>query len=384
MTIARCPAGLRFGRVSRRRNKVIQMRKSASIALAALFVCCGAVNNFTRPVELSSQTTTQSPAQSESEHLRKTIVDLYEHGKYDEALPLAKRVLELERGLGPERPEFAVALANLAELYFALKKDGEAENLFQQAAAIYEKNQITSAPVSNVLERLAQYSFSKRKYDRAIMLLERSLAIRERSFGAESSQVSETLQELATVYQVNHEYQRSELLYVRSITIKEKILGRTNPNTVNAMKDYACLRVKSKPLPVEKENVRTEQTDAERERKSVIERASCWLYGFKQDCDKESYERLDSSTVLNGKAIKLAQPPYPVAARSQHISGIVFVAVLIDEEGDVINAKPVCGGFSELNGAGVGAARASKFTPTKLNDRAVQVTGVIVYRFIAQ
>ena len=353
------------------------------VAVVALFGC--GLDGFTAPKATNSQVISQSSEQVESARLGATIVDLYKQGKYDEALPLAKRVLEIERGLGPERPAVAVALANLAELYFAKKKDRDAESFFQQAAAIYEKNKINSPPVSNVLERLAQFDFLKRKYDDAIMLLERSLTIREQSYGAESSPVSETLHELANVYQVDHKYEQSEPLYLRSVTIKEKVLGRTNPNTVEAMKDFACLQIRNMPFPAVKEETKTDLTEAEQEKKSVIQRASCWLYGFKDNCDKESYSpRPKSSTILNGKATKLATPPYPVAARSKHLSGTVYVAVMIDEEGKVIKAKPVCGGYPELNDAAVGAARASTFTSTKFSDQAVQVTGLIVYRFIAQ
>jgi TonB family protein len=67
-----------------------------------------------------------------------------------------------------------------------------------------------------------------------------------------------------------------------------------------------------------------------------------------------------------------------------HHSGYVFVAILINPDGKVLNARPVCGGYPELNGAGVEAARASTFTPTMVSGRAVKVTAMIIYRFNAQ
>src|SRR5688572_3079853 len=154
------------------------MLKSVSLVVVVL-VFGFAVNTFPNQEVRNSQSLTQSPDQAESVRLSATIADLHKQGKYDEALPLAKRALEIERALGPERPEVAVALANLAELYFLKKKRGEADSLFQQAAAIYARNQINSASVSHVLERLAQLSFLNRMYDNAILLLDRSLAIRE-------------------------------------------------------------------------------------------------------------------------------------------------------------------------------------------------------------
>lgn len=347
-----------------------------------LLLCGFAVSILPPPQVTNSQTTMQSPDQTESARLNAIIAELYKQGRYDEALPLAKRVLEIERAIGPERPDVAVALANLAELYFLKKKDGDAEKLFQEAAAIYGKNQISSPAVSNVLERLAQFSFLKRNYDNAIMLLERSLVIREQSYGAESSEVAETLHEIANVYQVDRKFPKADPFYLRAITIKEKLFGRTHAATVQAMKDYACLRVKNLPLSLGQEKSKTDLTESEKERDAIISRASCWLSGFERDCDKRPYEpRLNFSTVLNGKAIKLVQPAYPAEAKAKRLGGSVHIAVLIDEQGNVIKATPVCGGYSELIGAAVSAARASKFTPTKLDDRPVQVPGMIAYRF---
>ena len=54
---------------------------------------------------------------------------------------------------------------------------------------------------------------------------------------------------------------------------------------------------------------------------------------------------LKPEEVLNGKAIRLVAPQYPFAARQKRLAGRVFVVILIDEIGNVIQAKPVCGGY---------------------------------------
>ena len=87
-----------------------------------------------------------------------------------------------------------------------------------------------------------------------------------------------------------------------------------------------------------------------------------------------------SGGVLNGKAIRLVQPPYPPIARSAHVSGQVTVQVLIDENGNVISAS-AASGHPLLRPAAVNAARASKFSPTKLSGQPVKVNGVIIYNF---
>jgi len=90
-----------------------------------------------------------------------------------------------------------------------------------------------------------------------------------------------------------------------------------------------------------------------------------------------------SGGVLNGKAVHLVQPPYPAIARQAHASGTVVVQVTIDEDGNVISAHPVSG-HPLLQAAATAAARASKFSPTRLSGQPVKVIGIIQYNFVAQ
>jgi len=89
-----------------------------------------------------------------------------------------------------------------------------------------------------------------------------------------------------------------------------------------------------------------------------------------------------SGGVLNGKALTLAKPAYPAAARAVEAEGSVNVNVTINEAGDVISAEAVSG-HPLLRAAAVNAARESKFAPTQLSGQPVAVTGIIVYNFVA-
>jgi protein TonB len=90
-----------------------------------------------------------------------------------------------------------------------------------------------------------------------------------------------------------------------------------------------------------------------------------------------------SGGVMNGKAIRLVQPPYPPSARAVHASGTVSVQVLIDESGNVVSAQATSG-HPLLRTAAVNAARSSKFTPTMMSGQPVKVNGVINYNFVEQ
>lgn len=93
--------------------------------------------------------------------------------------------------------------------------------------------------------------------------------------------------------------------------------------------------------------------------------------------------KIVSGGVLNGKAISLPKPPYPLIAKQARASGTVVVQVLIDEKGNVTSASPVSG-HPLLRTAAVSAARSAKFSPTLLSGRPVKVSGVITYNFVAE
>ena len=89
---------------------------------------------------------------------------------------------------------------------------------------------------------------------------------------------------------------------------------------------------------------------------------------------------IKSLGVVNGKATSLPVPVYPAPAISLNIQGSVDVQVTIDETGKVVSAKAV-NGHPLLRGPAEKAAYSARFSPTKLSDVPVKVTGVIVYNF---
>lgn len=92
---------------------------------------------------------------------------------------------------------------------------------------------------------------------------------------------------------------------------------------------------------------------------------------------------ITSSRVLNGLALSLPKPSYPPIAKQAGVQGSVNVQVLIDEAGKVISAKAVSGSPLLMHAAQQ-AAFGARFSPTKLGDQAVKVSGVITYNFMLQ
>lgn len=87
-----------------------------------------------------------------------------------------------------------------------------------------------------------------------------------------------------------------------------------------------------------------------------------------------------SGGVLQGGAIRKAQPLYPVIARAARVSGAVQVQIIISETGEVIEATAISG-HPLLRDAAIQAARQWAFKPTELSGAPVKVQGVLTFNF---
>src|SRR5207248_418665 len=82
----------------------------------------------------------QMPFEESARLLFETASYLHDHAHYREAEPLYQRALRIrEQQLGPEHPDVAASLHNLAILYHQQGKYREAEPLYQRALRIREQ-----------------------------------------------------------------------------------------------------------------------------------------------------------------------------------------------------------------------------------------------------
>ncbi len=84
--------------------------------------------------------------------------------------------------------------------------------------------------------------------------------------------------------------------------------------------------------------------------------------------------------VLRGYAVHKEQPSYPPAAKAARVSGSVFIKVVVDEAGEVIDAKILCGA-DLLAVAAREAAYRWRFNPSVIDGRPVKVQGVLTFNF---
>ncbi len=133
--------------------------------------------------------------------LNQTGLYLDDHAQYEQAEPLYQRALHIrEQMLGPDHPDVAYPLHDLATLY---KQQG--------------------------------------KYEQAEPLYQRALHIWMQALGPDHREVAYPLHGLATLYKQQGKYAEAEPLYQRALAIYEQMLGPEHPSTRTFRENYAGL-----------------------------------------------------------------------------------------------------------------------------------------------
>ncbi|MBD2115168.1 MULTISPECIES: tetratricopeptide repeat protein [Cyanophyceae] len=177
--------------------------------------------------------------------LNQQVTDFYGSGRYSEAIPLAVHVLTItEAQLGPDHPDTATSLNNLAELYRLLGRYEEAEPLYQRALAIREAQLGPNHPnTATSLNNLALLHVLMGRYSEAEPLLQRVLTITEAQLGPDHPNTATSLNNLAELYRLLGRYEEAEPLYQRALAIEEAQLGPDHPNTAASLNNLALLYV---------------------------------------------------------------------------------------------------------------------------------------------
>ena len=219
-------------------------------AAAALLIAAGgltgaALGNDVAQLNLA-QATAEGVKELDAEKVKQLdaeVEQLYEAGKYAEATAIAERSLAWrEVKLGPEHPDTAESLNNLAALNYSQGLYAKAEPLFQRALAITEKALGPEHPdTAQCLNNLAALNHGQGLYAKAEPLLQRALAIREKVLGPEHPDTAISLNNLAGLNYSQGLYAKAEPLYQRALSIREKALGPEHPDTANSLNNLAEL-----------------------------------------------------------------------------------------------------------------------------------------------
>ena len=153
-------------------------------------------------------------------------------GRYAEVESLCQRALGMrEKALGPDHPDVAQSLNNLAGVYDTQGgRYAEAEPLHQRALGIWEKALGSDHPhVGTSLSNLARLYFAQGRYAEVEPLCQRVLGIREKAFGPDHPDVATSLSNLARLYYAQGRYAEAEPLCQRALGMRRKPWAPTTP-----------------------------------------------------------------------------------------------------------------------------------------------------------
>ncbi len=166
-----------------------------------------------------------------------------ETGDYAKAEPLYQRALKIrEKAFGPEHPETAIILNNLANLYDDMGDYAKAEPLLQRTLKIWEK---TGGPLDTAesLNNLALLCVNMGDYAKAEPLYQRALKIREKALGSDHLDTGESLNNLADLYRRMGDCAKAKPLNQRALEIFDKALGPDHPRTAESVNNLALIHV---------------------------------------------------------------------------------------------------------------------------------------------
>jgi TonB family protein len=313
--------------------------------------------------DTNSKAPEKSPELIEASNLSVQVVKYYKEGKYDEALPLAKRAVELrEKALGREHMLVGDALANLASIYIGKQKLGDAGSSFERVLDIYAKVYGAENPkLCGILDNLGWIKFADRDYGKAEDFMEHSLTIKQKAFGENSKEAAQALASLGLMKQRLRRYGEAVPLYKRAFETMEKAPKADSKELADLAQKCSCV------LKLNKQHEESEEY-AKRARAIYSPEGSSTIVVRR------------SGGVLAGSATHREEPAYPEEAKRLRVSGTVLVEVTVDETGKVIQSRVLCGDVL-LSYSAEQAARKWQFTPTLLDGAPVKVVGTITFNF---
>ena len=277
---------------------------------------------------------------ADADRLNTEVIDLYQAGKYAEAIHLALQALAIrENVLGSEHSLVGQSLNNLAELYRAQGRYAEAEPLYRRSLANWQKALGPEHPsVATSLHNLGLLYYARGDYAEAEPLYKDSLAIREKAFGAENLSVATSLNDLGLLYYARGAYAEAEPHYKRSLVIRETALGSEHPSVATSLNNLAELRRVqgryAEAEPLYKRSLAIRETALGLEHPSVATPQHNLAGLYSSQGRYAEAERLYKRSLANWQ--KALGPEHPSVATS-----LTGLAVLYERQGRYGEAEPL-------------------------------------------
>jgi CHAT domain-containing protein/tetratricopeptide (TPR) repeat protein len=180
--------------------------------------------------------------EGEIDALNLQAAQLYEAGKYGEAMVPAREALALaEQRFGPEDARLARLLNNVALLHERLKQYAEAEPFYQRALSIEEKALGPGdAAVGKTLRNLAGLYARQRRFAEAEPLYQRAVSVLEQATSSEPGSLLAALNGYASLYRQQGRFKEALPLSQRALAIAETVAA-DQPELATALERLAGL-----------------------------------------------------------------------------------------------------------------------------------------------
>jgi tetratricopeptide (TPR) repeat protein len=262
---------------------------------------------------------------------------------YPQALPLFRDALAIrERTLGPEHPDTATSLNNLALLRQHQGDLAGVRPLFERALAIWEKALGPEHPETlTALNNLGCLLRDQGNSTEARPLFERALTIRENVLGPEHLKTVTSLRNLALLLRDQGNFTEARPLFERALAISEKVLGPEHPDTATSLNSLAVLLREqgdfagARPLHERALAIREKVLGPEH-RATATSLNDLALLLKDQGDYAGARPILERALAINEKALGPLGPEHPETA-----SGFDNLAVLLRDQGDFAGARPL-------------------------------------------
>ncbi len=291
--------------------------------------------------------------------INQNVVSSYKNQKFDEALKLARQAVDLSVKIyGVENRETAVAYANLGAIYQQKKKFKESIEAIQKVIDVYQRiPNFKGKELVDAYETLAYSQFLSGRETESQTSYANALEASERIFGKESKEGFSSTLNLANMYARDRNFEKADEYYLKTYALAIKNFGEEAKEIEQIEIARVCLFGGRKVADEKEKN-------------------------FNEAKNKLFGRVAVRSGIINGKAISLPIPRYPAEAREKRLTGTASIKVRIEEQGNVIEAKSICRN-DILGRAAEESAKDAKFALTLMDGKPIQVTGIIVYNFIA-
>eukprot|EP00741_Cyanophora_paradoxa_P005091 tig00000857_g4933.t1 len=164
-------------------------------------------------------------------------------GKYEDGIRFGQKALQLkQKALGPEHPDVAMSMQNLAVLLQAQGDFKAARPLYERALKIKQQALGPEHPdVTMTMDNLAGLLQAQGDFKAARPMYEGALRVKRKLLGSEHPDVAGTVQNLAVLLEAQGDHAAARPLYEEALRIQQKALGTEHPSVATTMQNLGGL-----------------------------------------------------------------------------------------------------------------------------------------------